>query len=367
MKKVLLNLPSQWPDRPTGVARFAFALLQHLIMRGAYRYALCTQYAREELPGSLRTLEFELIRARPTRSYASGVAWQTLTFPRLARAHEIDLVLNADPLGTASGGKRRITVVHDLYFKAIPEHMPGAALRRSEFIHRLVLGRSHRVIAVSEVTRQDVARYYPRLSHRLETIHSDAVESIPLDEAVPHHGILQPYILAVGNATPNKNFGLLLDAMASVAARHPGVALVHVGIDPAGRLAAGAAAAGVKLVRLEGVDDRRLASLYRGALGLCVPSFYEGFCLPLLEAQKQGCPTLYSSRSATAEIGGAGGLSFDPYDADALARLLGRLIAEPALRTRLRDSGFENAKRFSWTASAERYERAIQELLSSIR
>ena len=109
--------------------------------------------------------------------------------------------------------------------------------------------------------------------------------------------------------------------------------------------------------------EDRLAALYRGALCLCVPSFAEGFCLPVLEAQTLGCPVLCSDRSATPEIAGTGALTFDPADASALAAALRRLLHEPGLRADLIARGHANARRYDWAETARRYEGVLSEAL----
>ena len=123
------------------------------------------------------------------------------------------------------------------------------------------------------------------------------------------------------------------------------------------------AARPVRLTRLSRIGDGQLAALYRGALCLCVPSFAEGFCLPVLEAQALGCPVVCSDRSATPEIAGAGALTFDPADAAALAACLRRLLDEPGLRSALIARGHDNARRYDWAETARRYEALLLDAL----
>ena len=116
-----------------------------------------------------------------------------------------------------------------------------------------------------------------------------------------------------------------------------------------------------RLIRLSGIDDHQLADLYRHAACLCVPSTYEGFCLPVLEAQQLGCPVVCSNRSATPEIAGKGALTFDPADSDSLVAALERLFREPDLASDLRQAGYENRKLYSWQKAAESYAQVFHE------
>lgn len=364
-KRILLNLPSQPPAKPTGVSRFGFSLAEALARRGKYQYVLRTAYASEQLPETIRNSSIETVTIDFPEFLILDVFRQALTMPAFCRADGIDLILNLDPLGAARGGRKRAMVVHDLYFKAIPDQVRRREIWTTGLVFKLMLWGSDRIIAVSGTTARDVAAHYPEAAGRLGVILSDTTLAIGPDEALPAPEAAQPYVLAVGNATDNKNLGVLARAMTEVARQHPEVGIVHVGDDPNDRFARAFAAAkrDVRLVRLRGIDDRRLAALYRNALCLCTPSLYEGFCLPIVEAQKQGCPVLFSNRSATAEIGGEGGLSFDPTNPDALADLLLRLVREPELRELLKKRGAKNARRFSWDAAAAQYEKIFDELL----
>ena len=108
-------------------------------------------------------------------------------------------------------------------------------------------------------------------------------------------------------------------------------------------------------VRFTGrVSEAELVRLYAGALALTYVPFFEGFGLPVVEAQASGCPVLTSSVSSLPEAAGgsAAALLCDPHDPAALAAPLGQLATDEALRARLRAAGLANAARFSWAASA---------------
>jgi glycosyltransferase involved in cell wall biosynthesis len=82
------------------------------------------------------------------------------------------------------------------------------------------------------------------------------------------------------------------------------------------------------------------------------PSLYEGFGLPVLEAQACGCPVITSTTSSLPEVGGDAALLVDPGDASAIAAGMARVAADPALRETLIARGFANVRRFSWSACA---------------
>jgi glycosyltransferase involved in cell wall biosynthesis len=355
MPRVLVNMPSQHAGRPSGVALVAFRVIAGLVERGTVAVVLRSPWTRDQLPPAIRD-RIEVVTVARPRIMLLDVLRQTISVPRLCRALGIDVVLNADPYGAAFGGRARVSVVHDLYFRTIPGRTRSREALTTDPIFRLVLGNSARVIAVSETTRRDLERHYPSLRGRTQAVPSAAM----LDPAVTDPGFVPPagpFVLVVGNALYNKNFAALARAVAALA--RPGLGIVHVGEDPDEAIAAALGDAPVRLTRLSRIGDGRLADLYRAALCLCVPSFAEGFCLPVLEAQALGCPVICSDRSATPEIAGAGALTFDPADPAALAACLRRLLDEPGLRATLIDRGHENARRYAWAETARRYEALI--------
>ncbi|MBO9653042.1 MAG: glycosyltransferase family 4 protein [Agrobacterium tumefaciens] len=355
--RILVNMPSQYGGKASGVARVAFSLLERLLEQTDDDYILRSPWTRAQLPENLRDSRLQLIETPRPRIMVFDVLRQAAVLPALCRRHSIDVLFNADPFGSPFGGRRRVTLVHDLYFKTIPEQIGWRAALTTDFIFRLMLAGSDRVACVSEATRKDLARFFPAAAGKSLTIHSDSTLNVDPEafEAVPP--VAGPYILAVGNATSNKNFGLLGKAFATVGKNRPDLHLVHVGRDEAEEIAGMLDDPELKtrLIRLSGIEDRQLIELYRHAACLCVPSTYEGFCLPVLEAQQLGCPVVCSNRSATPEIAGKGALTFDPADAESLVSALERLLADPELAGDLRQAGYENRKLYSWQKAAESY------------
>ncbi|MGB1377477.1 MAG: glycosyltransferase family 4 protein, partial [Miltoncostaeaceae bacterium] len=157
---------------------------------------------------------------------------------------------------------------------------------------------------------------------------------------------LKRYVLAVGDIHPRKNIGALARAMALMSDPDLELALV-------GRPALG----GEQIVRgarahwLGHVDDPHLADLYRAAAVVAVPSLYEGFGLPILEAMASGAPVVASNRGAMPEVAGDGALITDPTP-NALAVAI-REAMEPATGERLRAAGVAQAAAFTDRAMGE--------------
>lgn len=363
--RVLVNMPSQYGGRPSGVALVIFRLLEELLARGTYDYVLRSPWSREQLPTALaRSPLTVIVKPRP-QVMLLDVLLDMVRMPYVSRRLGADVVLNADPFGCATGGRARVTVAHDVYFHTLPKQFGMRAAFTMALAYEMVLSRSTRIVTVSDATRADLGRWRSRFAAKATTIHSDAATT----ESPATSERLGPalYVLLVGNATANKNFALVARAIAPLRSSFPNLEVVHVGQDPDDTINREFIRLGqhTPVKRMSGVQEADLKALYRDALAFVAPSFSEGFCLPILEAQSQQCPVVCSDASALPEIAGDGALYFAPSDSRALANHLRALLEKPDLKSALVERGSANRIRFSWARSAAAYECVLEDALAA--
>lgn len=177
----------------------------------------------------------------------------------------------------------------------------------------------------------------------------------------------RPYLLAVGTIEPRKNYPRLIEAFARVREKHPDWRLVIVGREAWGREALHEAIDRHRLadvVQLVGyVTDETVREYLWGAEAIAVPSLYEGFGLPVLEAMACGTPVIISSAGSLPEVAGNAALAVDPLSVDAITSAILSLAESPSRRHELRELGYAQAARFSWENTArltwQAYERAL--------
>jgi len=176
-------------------------------------------------------------------------------------------------------------------------------------------------------------------------------------------GVTTPYILSVGAGDRRKNLALLERAMARVLPTVPELSLVMVGPRTP---AQGAAARARPWARTLGfVSEEALVALYRSASCLVMPSRYEGFGLPVLEAMQLGTPVICARTSSLPEVGGDAVLWVDPDDDAQLAQCLRDVLLDPGVHEQLRLAGLARAARFTWDDTARQTLAAFDEAVAA--
>jgi glycosyltransferase involved in cell wall biosynthesis len=263
-------------------------------------------------------------------------------------------------------GKRLVLTVHDL----IPLLVPDTVSTGYRWQFRLWLSRSLQiadaVICVSDRTRLDLLSRFKLSSEKLHVVHlgADHVDQVPRpnpEEQATLRSFELPerFVLYASALDARKNAGLLLEACQQLRRRGQPLTLVLAGQRWFG---SGSVERTVQAMRASGLDIRMLGyqpeailfELMRRATAFVLPSRYEGFGLPPLEAMRLGTPVLVSDAGALPEVCGDAARYFHPDHAPGLADLLSELLASPAERERLTQAGLQRAARFTWAEAARR-------------
>ncbi|HEX9160114.1 MAG TPA: glycosyltransferase family 1 protein [Thermoanaerobaculia bacterium] len=302
-----------------------------------------------EIPANAHLCAFDL-RGRPKSRLARPLT--AGAYVVLMALVDCDVFFGANyflPRLMGAVARRRVITIHDLTYKRFPNLLQKETLDNLERHMGREIALADAIICVSESTRRDLLHFYPLDPHRAQTIHS-GIAALP--DPLPPLGLPEKYILFVSTIEPRKNVDVLLDAFDEIRGEYDGSLVVAGRIGwKAEQTASRLRAPGV--VHLDYLPPAQLAAAYRGADAFVFPSIYEGFGFPLLEAMREGVPSIAARSSSLPEIGGNAALYFDPADAHELALQLRRVLNDQALRKELIDLGHHRAAQFRWDVAAE--------------
>jgi glycosyltransferase involved in cell wall biosynthesis len=257
---------------------------------------------------------------------------------------------------------RSVVTVHDLTHLVIRAAFPWWRRLVAGRVLARVTARASWILTGSRHARADLLQRFPQVQGRIECI-PHGVDPFWFTAPEPVAGAgspatAPPFLVCVGNRKPHKNLVVAVEALARLRVKWPELRLVLVGRrfgDEDGvRRRAERLGVGERVIELCGVDDDGLKRLYATCEGLVIPSLYEGFGLPVLEAMACGAPVIASNRTALPEVVGDAGLLVEPTDAGEVAAAVLRLRDDAALRARLREEGRERARHFTWDEAAQR-------------
>ncbi|MGA8539208.1 MAG: glycosyltransferase family 1 protein [Terriglobales bacterium] len=266
-----------------------------------------------------------------------------------------------------------VLTVHDLL-----EHMYGSrdasSLRRTLhfYLTRRVLRKAARVIAVSQFTKNEIEKLLAISDDRIEVVYNAIDERFLHGHATDadreliaqRYLVNYPFILYAGAIRPHKNVVRIIEAFSALKSelqkeqQFPDLKLIIIGDDLSShpRLRRTVVRSGVQNdVRFLGfVPIEVLRIFYDVAKVFVFPSLYEGFGLPPLEAMAHGTPVVTSNTSSLPEVAGNAALLVNPENVFEIERGLQRALLDPALRAQMKQRGYEQAQRFSWTNSVSR-------------
>jgi glycosyltransferase involved in cell wall biosynthesis len=276
----------------------------------------------------------------------------------------LDVLHSPDFIPPRGGARRHIITVHDLNFIYYPEFLTEDSRRFYLDQIEWAVRRADHISADSHHTRQDLIERLNVHPEKVTTIHlaANAIYRRPQPAAAVQatlagYNLPEGFILFVGTLEPRKNVPLLLEAYHLM--RQEGVTdlpLVLVGrkgwlydkiFEAITRLELEAC-----VRHLIGVGDQQLAHLYSAAGLLALPSHYEGFGLPPLEAMHCGCPVVVSDRGSLPEIVGQAGVILPPDEPQEWAGAMAQVLQDSETRTRMKTAGLAQAATFRWETAA---------------
>jgi len=347
----------------TGVGRYVRNLVWHMLEQGTgEQFVLFVDREGEE--GSLPLDRSNVSRRTLTLpALQNYFTWLQLRLPPSLWRRPVDLFhfpFYTMPL--LSIGPAVVTI-HDLTFELHPEWFSRRSRLSTRRFARLAARRATAILTVSEWSKKDLVEIYAVDPQRVHVIYPAVGEwndegSRDSGESVARRlGVPGPFVLHVGSIHTRRNLARLLRAVARLRQAGEDLAVILVGkveypYPDVARMIRDAGMSGAA-VHAGYLPDADLKALYQEARVLAVPSLYEGFGLPGVEAMALGTPVVAANTSCFPEVLGDGALLVDPLDEEAIADAIRRAAQEGTEREALRARGRRRAARYSWERTAK--------------
>jgi len=240
--------------------------------------------------------------------------------------------------------RRAVLTIHDT---AALDRLRG--LRRTVLRYFWFLGpmkKAARLTTISEASKDELRRHVGALADRAEVIPNCVPPGFEFCPASFREG--DPVCLQVGTKW-NKNLNRVAAALRGTSCRFDVVGVLSA------EQRAELSAAGIAWRELGALDDAALMQAYRGCDFVCFASLYEGFGMPIIEAQATGRPVITSNCGPMPEVAGEGALYVDPRSIESIASAVRRLLADASLRDHLVGKALENIRRFRPDTVARQY------------
>lgn len=299
--------------------------------------------------------------------------WRSFHIAILSKKLKLDVYHGLShelPLGIEKTGIKSVVTIHDLIYIRYPEYFKK--------IDRLVYNRkfrhacrvADRIHAISEQTKQDLMTYFAVPAEKIKVIYQSVnpVFSVQADDGLKleirkKYQLPERFILTVGTVEPRKNLMALLEGMVLekiylplvvvgkfTEYQHKVLKFIEADLNR------------LQVFFLSRVQDEELAVIYQMAEVMVYPSVFEGFGLPVAEAQASGCPVITSKTSSLPEAGGDAALYINPENPEEIGQALATVLSDQTLRESLIAKGKINVRRYT----PEKFAKELEQLYNSI-
>lgn len=299
--------------------------------------------------------------------------WWLIGLPAMLQISPVDLFHGTNYSVPVFAPCPTVVTIHDMSLFAQAQTHESQNVVRGKRRIPIMARRASKIIAPSEATKREIVRYLGTPAEKIVVIYEaarDNMKPVPFpgcQSVLEKHQLKRPYLLYVGTIEPRKNLLTLIRAYQEVlkasSSRPQLVICGGRGWLDSEVFALVEELRLQEMIRFTGyVDDKDLPALYSAAEVFVYPSLYEGFGLPPLEAMACGTPVIVSNSSSLPEVVANAGLTHEPYDHQALAASIIKLLTDAAMRGHFQSAGLKQASHFSWERAAHETQSVYDDL-----
>lgn len=298
--------------------------------------------------------------------------WTIFALSPAIRKQKFDVFFSPTHYGPLFVPCPQVISVLDLSYKYFPELFKKKDLFQLNLWGGYLVKRASKIITISNSAKSDIIREYGISEAKVRVAYlgvkevSSSKHKVSSMNIFEKYKVKKPFILFVGTLQPRKNIVRLVEAFSRIKSN---LQLVIIGRRgwKFEEILESPRKFGVSDVRfLDNVTDEELPEFYKNAQIFVLPSLYEGFGLPILEAMRYGCPVLASNVSSLPEAGGDAAVYFDPQNVSDIAEKIKKVLSDETLRVKMKKEGFEQVKKFSWEKSARQVLQVLEEVTKPV-
>lgn len=339
----------------TGLGNYSRFIIKNIAMR----YPSMSYFLYSPRPASSKTRKGLNGSNNITHVIKHGVKpfWRTKGIIKDIKNQKIDIyhgLSNELPVGIQHANVKSIVTIHDLIFRIHPHFYPFIDRVIYDIKARYACKHADKIIAVSECTKKDIIKVYGVEPSKIEVVYQGCfpdfatIASSNLKKEVKEkYQLPSNFILSVGSIEERKNILLIVKALKQI----PDIHFVAIGRkrDYADEVEKYAREHNLseRVHLLTDISLEHLPAIFQLANIFIYPSIYEGFGIPLLEAQNSGLPVIAAKGSCLEEAGGPHSIYVDPYDENDLALAITKVLTDYKLREQMIEDGKEYVKQFS--------------------
>jgi glycosyltransferase involved in cell wall biosynthesis len=336
----------------TGIEEYSYQVIRHLENKlGNIQVVL---YLRKN-----QKIDFLLPRNWEVKVIKYRYLWTQVGLSLELLRNKIDALFIPAHVVPVIHPKKTIVTIHGLEYEFFPEGYSFWARFYMRVSIKMSCRWAKKIIAVSQNTKKDLMELYKVPERKIEVIHEgiNLVQStLPAGEAGKFK-VDEPYLLFIGRLEKRKNIEGIISAFEILKEKHK----IQHKLVLAGNFGYGEDDIKNKIknskykneIVIPGfIKDEDKGGLIKNADVFLFPTFYEGFGLPILEAQSQGVPVVTSNISSLSEIGGESVFYADPNEPEIIADAIFRFVSDQNVKDDIIKKGHENVKRFSWEKCA---------------
>jgi len=284
--------------------------------------------------------------------------WEFFLIPQQAKLYQADIVWSSYPSISQIPSIKHVMVVHDVIYWRYPEYLFNWRMKVYALLLKSAIHKASKITTISHFSATEIEKIFHIPARQIPIIPPASPRQLT-DNQAKSKILSADYVFYTGGLDRRKNVTGLIKAFDSIQSSFPKLKLYIAGHYFKTKLIPNLPELiqqyqlEDKVVLLGYISDQDLVAYIQSAKLLVYPSFYEGFGIPILEGMSLQTPVITSNLGAMAEVAGSGAYLVDPYSVESIAQAMQAILSDEMLQQSLIHKGYEQAKKFSWQASAQ--------------